>query len=277
MSSTDTCPCHRGILKEVGSHPGQGLVQSGKDAKAFPADELGEKSVHLWRISLDEHSRRVSEYEHLLSVDERDRAARFRFEEDRRRFLVSHGALRTILGSYLKQAPQSILFRTSETGKPELIEVRNDPQITFNMSHSGALALVGVARNRRIGVDVEAISSKIDIDRIAEDYFTREELAALRKKPEDDRYGSFYSLWTCKEAYLKALGCGLSGGLQSFILSEKDHDWIIAGGKDDRPRQLDHWTIRSLKLMDGYAAAVAIDGTDLDIVMVGTTDRGGAA
>jgi 4'-phosphopantetheinyl transferase len=237
---------------------------------AFPANNLDEKSVHLWCLSIDDYSQQVSEYEHVLSEDEKDRAARFKFEEDRRRYLVSHGALRIILGSYLKQEPQSIRFRKNEAGKPEIIGAQSDLPVTFNMSHSGAAVLVGVARNRRIGVDVEVLSSRIDIVEIAEHNFTREEIAALRMKPEDERYGSFYSLWTCKEAYLKALGCGLSGGLQSFTMSENDNDWSLSCGTGDGSPQFDQWTIRSLKLMDGYAAAIAIDGIGLDIVIVRT-------
>jgi len=244
-----------------------------KDTIAFPendANELDEKSVHLWRISIDDYSQEISEYEHLLSEDERAWAGRFHFEADRRRYLISHGVLRTILGSYLNREPKSIRFRTNEAGKPEIIGVPGEQPITFNLSHSGATVLVGVASARRIGVDIELLKSGIDVVGIAEKHFTREELDTLRSKSDDDRYRSFYSLWTCKEAYLKAIGCGLSKGLKTFTLSEKENGWAISRGTSDGQRRTDHWTIRSLRLMDGYAAAVASEGTDLDIVMAGT-------
>ena len=245
------------------SNSGQQRLHCGEVSMMHTANELDEKNVHLWCFSLDDCSRNVSHYEHLLSEDERARAGRFHFDEDRRRYLVAHGALRTILSSYLRREPQSILFRKSEAGKPEIIWVRSDPPITFNLSHSGAAVLVGVARDRRIGVDIEQLKTRIDVVGIAERHFTREELDTLRTKSNDDRYKSFFSLWTCKEAYLKAIGCGLSGGLRNVALSEQADRWSLSCETGDGSRRLDHWTIRSLKLKDGYAAAVAIEGTDL--------------
>lgn len=237
--------------------------------------DINEKSVHLWCVSLDCFSTYHPDLLQCLSPVEKERATRFRFERDRKRYEISHGALRIILGSYLRRAPQSVRFEICDTGKPELLVVSGDPLIKFNMSHSGEVMILGVTKNRRIGVDVEMISHRIDIIQIAEHYFTAAEAAEIRETPAGKQRERFFTHWTCKEAYLKAIGSGLAGGLQSFSLSEKDYLWTISSKSDNSSRHLDYWTIRSMTLMDGYAAAVAIEGTGLDIRLFGTYEERG--
>lgn len=204
----------------------------------------------------------------MLSEEERQRIGRFHFEADRRRALVARGALRFILGSHLGRAPESLRFGRSETGKPELLGDPGEPPIAFNVSHSGGLVLIGIARGRLIGVDVEQVRENVDVERIAERFFTREEAAAIRETPAAARREAFYSYWTAKEAYLKAIGSGLGGGLASFALMRRADGWVVVPGTGRVPRDGGDWSIVPLKPTDGYAAAVAVSGRGIELKVI---------
>ena len=115
--------------------------------------EIADEHVHVWRVDLIQPDATVTELERLLTDGERDRGRRFYFARDRRRFIVSRAALRHILSVSLLAPPPSIEISTGSYGKPKLIE----GDLRFNVSHSGSLALIAVARNRELGIDVEEL------------------------------------------------------------------------------------------------------------------------
>jgi 4'-phosphopantetheinyl transferase len=209
----------------------------------------------------------------VLSDEERERAGRFRFEADRRRAVVAHGALRLILGERLGRDPAALGFRAGAKGKPELLRAPGDPPLEFNVSHSGDLVLIGVAVGRRIGVDVERVRDGVSIEAIAGRFFAPEEAAAIRAAPAAERAKAFSTWWTAKEAYLKALGQGLSGGLGSFTVIPGAHGWDLRRGESAKSEAPVAWTIRSLELRDGYAAAVAVEGEAVEVEVVGCPPR----
>ncbi len=192
--------------------------------------------IHLWRIPLDDASR-LESTRTVLSPDEITRAARFIFEPDRNRFIISHGALRMLLARYLSTEPSALEFRTGPNGKPALIQTFTD--LRFNLSHSADLALIAIARGREVGVDVERVQKDILFEQIAEHYFEPAEAWDLRIAPLHERAVRFFDLWTRKEACLKAEGTGL--------------------GSRPRPEQ---FGVRNLCPRSGYSGAVASEGDD---------------
>ncbi len=200
---------------------------------------LAENEIHLWRAPLDIDQDKLRRLERLLQPDEGERAARFRFPEHRARFIAARGILRSILGVHLGCAPQDLRFAYGEHGKPNLAEPAGT-RIEFNLSHSASLAVYAVTAGRRVGVDVERIKPDGSWLRIAEQYFTAAEAAALAALPEEAMRDRFFEMWAAKEARLKALGVGLRFPLEN------------AG-------DITTWPVIKLNLMPGYAAALAFE------------------
>lgn len=155
----------------------------------------------------------------LLSADERERARRFAFERDRRRYIVARARLRQLLGERLAAAPESLQFLYSPNGKPALAGRAGQRDLRFNVSHCGELAAYAFAEGCEVGVDVEEVRELPDADEIAMRFFApRERAAYLRLRPRERAQG-FFNCWTRKEAFVKALGEGLSHPLAAFDVS----------------------------------------------------------
>jgi 4'-phosphopantetheinyl transferase len=198
------------------------------------APQLAAGELHLWRFPLDSPVQDLHPLQTLLSSDELQRAARLLDPSKAQAFIVGRARLRQILASYLAVDPAQISFTYGQHGKPSLLAPATS--LNFNLSHSGALALLAVAQGMEIGVDLEKIDPLLDYQRLASRFFTPEENAALAAVPEGRRRRGFYRLWTCKEARLKGEGGGFSTPV-----------WSAPEG----------WTTRSFWLGRGYAGAVA--------------------
>ncbi len=212
-------------------------------------------TVHLWQGGLDGTDEQVAAWVALLSPDERVRMARFRFEIHQRRYAAAHAQLRLILAPYLALAPTAIQFSTTEFGKPHLIGTE---AINFNLSHAGDQMLVGVVRGRAIGVDIEQIRPDFATTDIAMHYFSAVEQAAFQVVPDEQKAQAFFRAWTRKEAFIKAVGEGLSLPLADF-------DVTLAPGEPARllavrgsAQAAAQWQMADVKVGDGYAAAVVI-------------------
>ncbi len=217
--------------------------------------------MHVWRASLERPPDVYATLWQTLSADERERAERFHFEKDRTRFVVARGGLRSILGRYTGLHPARLQFSYGAQGKPELAGMAGQHSaLRFNLSHAGTQALYAVTGGRKIGVDVEFIRADFASMEIAERFFSPREVAALRELPTQARTRAFFNCWTRKEAYIKALGEGLSCPLDSFAVSLAEEDagallWSASGG-----REVERWTMKSLWLGAEYAAALAVEG-----------------
>jgi 4'-phosphopantetheinyl transferase len=154
----------------------------------------------------------------LLSTNEKERANRFYFAHDRHYFTVARGVLRKLLSSYIQTDPAAIEFSYNNHGKPELASVHkvNGNQMTFNLSHSHGLALVGISVNRVIGIDIEPVRPLDDGKEIARRFFSKWEYEQFTAVSPHDQPQAFFNCWTRKEAYIKAIGDGLSCPLDSF-------------------------------------------------------------
>jgi 4'-phosphopantetheinyl transferase len=224
--------------------------------------ELSDRAIHVWAVRQQAPDPVVARFESLLSADERERAGRFRFDHLRRSFILARGALRVLLGRYLDTDPAGIRFAYGEKGKPSLA----DPApIRFNASHSGGLALYALTLGCEIGVDVEQMRPLADLWGIASRFFSAEEVAELIELPEGQREAAFFRCWTRKEAYIKALGDGLSVPLDDFAVS-------LRPGEPARLIHIDHddaaaaaWTLQNLEPAAGYAAALAYREVPRDV------------
>ncbi len=217
--------------------------------------------LHVWLASLEIASQELGEMESTLSADEISRARRFYFERDRRNFIGRRGILRAILATYLETKPSALRFLYNEFGKPRLDDSKEARNLSFNLSHSGELALVAVAIDRDVGVDIEFIDNSMPAEEVAKRFFSAKEIAALEALPQSLRLGGFFNCWARKEAYIKARGMGLSIPLDSFDVSLIQGETVTLVGTRNSS-EISNWKINALNIDSGYAAAVAAAGSD---------------
>lgn len=221
------------------------------------------EEVHVWRTSLDRDGAEVERLWAALAPDERERAQRFHFERDRRRFVVARGVLREILGRCLGLAPARIRFAYNKYGKPSLLEDAGG--LRFNVSHSEEAALYACTLGREVGVDIELLRDDFASFEIAERFFSRAEVHSLGSLPPHLRTEGFFNCWTRKEAYIKALGEGLSHPLDSFSVSLAPGEPARLIATDGDPLEAARWSIVDLNPFQGYAAALAVWGSDPEV------------
>lgn len=219
-----------------------------------PPDALSalEASVHVWAVRLDDNSVELELGRDLLSPDERERAARFKFERHRRRYLVAHIALHEILSRYLLIEPQRLSFDLGPNGKPKLAQDLAPSGIEFNLSHSNEMALLAVTRGCEVGVDIEHARAKFEFQEVAERFFTAKEVAAMRGLPSTLQRQAFFKCWTSKEAFLKAKGTGLSGALDEVEISLGSEGQVRIAAK------VPNWWLSQLAPIAGYETALVV-------------------
>ncbi len=175
---------------------------------------LNKSMVHVWCGNLDVLFQTVADIQRVLSEDEHKRANRFRFEKDHNRFVVGRAVLRHLLGHYVGQNPKDLMFVYGPHGKPALNDVFKP--ITFNISHSHGMGLWAFGLGQPIGVDVEWVHRKADVKKLGKRFFSQREWADLCTLSNDALLAGFFQCWTQKEAFVKALGDGLSFSLKAF-------------------------------------------------------------
>ncbi len=201
------------------------------------------QEAHVWAAPLEQPVSVMSALEGSLSQEERALARRFHALRDRERYVIAHGALRDILGRYLNREPSDVHFCVLPNGKPVLAPESHGHQLNFNLSHSHELALVAVARERRVGVDVERIRSEVSGEAIVEHFFSPPEAAMLRALPPDVRLAAFFAGWTRKEAYSKARGEGLLKPFDQFaVVIVPDQPAALLYDESDPPAP-SHWSL----------------------------------
>jgi 4'-phosphopantetheinyl transferase len=232
-----------GLMDECNFFPYAPLV-------SLDTQHLGPAEIHLWLVPLDASPDTAASLEALLAPDEKTRAARFRFPEHRLSFIVARGMLRVLLGFYLGRAAADVEFSYTDFGKPRLL---GNSDIRFNVSHSGSFALYAMTRYGELGVDVEQHRVMDDLESIAERFFTPGELSDLLNVPLDGRTAAFFRCWTRKEAFVKAVGEGLSIPLDSFRVSIDSGEACLLHAP---PSESERWSLYDVTPMNGYAAAL---------------------
>jgi 4'-phosphopantetheinyl transferase len=225
-----------------------------------PQLRLADDEIHVWRAWLDRPAQPADRLARTLSADERARADRFRFDHDRRRFVAGRAILRAILARYLDLAPGAVVFRYLSHGKPALASPAVRPAVQFNLAHADQLALYAFCASADVGIDIERLRPIPEAAQIAERFFAAGERAILRSLPPERVDEAFLTCWTRKEAYLKAVGAGLSAPLDACEVT-------LAPGEPARllrftgdSRQGSDWLLRSLVPAPGYLGACAVRG-----------------
>lgn len=183
----------------------------------------------------------------VLSKDEQVRLERYRFAIDRQKFAVARTSLRQILACYSQQSPADIVFDYGPYGKPLL---RDYPLLQFNLSHSGDYALCGVAR-QVVGVDIEQLRPMDRLDGLIKRCLAPTEQQAIAMVSPIHQSTAFLEYWTCKEAYLKATGQGISESLAAIAVD------LLPSPRLRTPDQ-QPWQLQTLIPCDGYRAAVVM-------------------
>ena len=221
--------------------------------------------VELWFAFCDEiaDAGLLADYRRLLVEAEQQKEARFHFARDRHRFLITRALVRTVLSRYAAVAPQDWRFALDAYGRPRIV---NDDaiarRISFNISHTRSLVVLGVTGERALGVDTEDVVTRDAALEIADHYFAADEVSQLRATSAELQQTRFFEYWTLKESYIKARGLGLSLPLQQFAfdLSQQGgvHIRFHAPLQDEPSR----WTFRLLRAGGNHYVAVCTQRED---------------
>lgn len=227
-----------------------------------PSRETARSGIEVWTIRLDVPDPQPDIAASSLAPDELERAARYRNDTARRHYILSHAALRQILATHLNQPAPEIKFHTGPNGKPALA-APNPARLEFNLTHSGALALVAISRNAEVGIDVEILRPMRDAVAIARRFFTHSEAAALEALDPSEQSAAFLNLWTRKEAFVKATGHGIVNMLARHEVSWDEQ--AVLRSIDGDADQAAHWSLHSFTPAAGYLAAVAVHAPHMQI------------
>lgn len=230
-----------------------------------PLPVLGRNLVHVWRAALDQPPPVINALWDTLAGDERERAERFHFRRDREHYIVARGVLRNIIGRYSGMRPGALRFCYGSHGKPALSVELNEALINFNVSHSHNLALFAITRERELGIDIEYVRAEIAKERIAEQFFSRREVAMLRALPADAQATAFFNCWTRKEAYVKAKGEGLSMPLDRFDVSLVPGEAAALLATRGDTQEASRWALQELMPAPGFVAALAVEGHEWEL------------
>ncbi|XP_020103646.1 uncharacterized protein LOC109720753 isoform X1 [Ananas comosus] len=242
-----------------------------------PSPLPSRREAHLWYVVPDElkDASQLKKYMELLSSCERERVLSMNGERLQKGALLSRALVRTTLARYCRVNPQSIKFKTSKFGKPEIMwqhgDQCNQPSLQFNVSHSSSLIACGITVDVPIGIDVEEKQRKTmsSISSLARRYFSPSEVEYLGSFSNTDaRQKEFIKLWTLKEAYVKALGRGFSGApFKDFTIRlEATKAMQLAAvprvhiEADSDPEYLtDNWEFALFELSSSHYAAVCME------------------
>jgi 4'-phosphopantetheinyl transferase len=254
---------------------GQKVLQTrSPGSNPFPNPIPGSVGVQLWSFDLDADLIGAPSGE-AFARDELERAGRFRFGRDRRRYLAGRARLRALLGSYVGEEPGRLHFSYGRHGKPAL---DNDRSVRFNLTHCGSRAVLALARGCEIGVDIELVRPDFAEENIAEHFFSMTEVSWLRHLPPDQQRQAFFECWTRKESFLKAKGGGLSIPLHAFDVAFGPGRTAELLRSDLDPTDTERWRIIDISDdVPGYVAAVAVDsgGRPVTIQIYGESDQAG--
>lgn len=201
--------------------------------------------LHVWQASLDLPAPEVAALSAALDADECRRAARFAGDRLQARFKAGRGVLRALLGRYLGMASGEVRIRVGTHGKPEL-DPGHDSVLRFNVSHTESLLVVAVASGCDVGVDIERHRPVADADALVVRFFSASEREAFARVDPTDRSDVFLRCWTRKEAYVKALGAGLSMSLDSFDVTVARGEFVALQRVFGDTAALTNWTLRDL-------------------------------
>lgn len=218
--------------------------------------------IHVWRVNMGSFEAKIDQFMSVINKDEQAKAARFVREVDKNRSVIARSILRQLLGEYLNCTPQAIELQYNAFNKPELAG-QDTALLHFNVSHSHDWIIYAVCEKYPVGVDIEYINQDVDVAAIAERFFHPGENQFIQSLTGDAQMAAFFRCWARKEALLKALGQGLSFPLEQCQVSlEEDKPARVLSIVG---QNIDHWILHDLAIVDGFAAAVAVNGLVMNI------------
>jgi 4'-phosphopantetheinyl transferase len=244
------------------------------EADYFPAVEwqtppsalpLTPSDVHIWRVGLEQPASEVTRLGDFLSEDEQAKAQKFANLTLQNQFIVGRGYLRHILSQYVHLAPSQLQLSTGKWGKPTLAGF---PMIRFNLAHSKNLAVYAVTYRRAIGIDLEFLRPVSNYEAIAHRHFSKNELTKFLSKPQDQRDLAFFTCWTRKEAYIKAIGQGLVFPLENFEVSLEFEAETKILYSSKSPTEAEHWSVKTFVPLENYLASVIVENHALNYLFI---------
>lgn len=215
--------------------------------------------IHVWRINLVRPPAEIARLQNILSAAEKKQAARFHFAHDQRRFVIRRAALRQLLATQLGLRPEEIEIDSANFQKPKIAAAQNCRQLRFSSSHSADWALIALAQNCEVGVDVEQHRTLPDAADLVNNFFSDWEIIEFERLPEPARTEGFFNCWTRKEAFVKALGLGLAHPLKQFsvTLAPGQPAALVSVAGDSAARE--KWRMVSLDVAPAHAAALVFE------------------
>jgi 4'-phosphopantetheinyl transferase len=217
---------------------------------------LAADTIQVWLVDVRRQDHDLKRYESYLSASESERVARYRFPEHANRFVIRRGTVRRLLSAYLDVHPAAVSFVENAYGKPLLAPPLD--RLQFNTSHTGDWAVHGFALDHPIGIDIEAVRHDMATEEVAGKVLSPKEKELLSRLPPQERVEAFFACWTCKEAYVKALGEGLSHPLTEFSVSmDRDLDeWQLS--RPNASGRQTVWHFHRLRVRDGVVGCVVV-------------------
>jgi 4'-phosphopantetheinyl transferase len=217
--------------------------------KALPSFAINNSEVHIWRINISQNLSLLNQFEALLNHAELARAGKYLQRKDHDRFIVSRGTQRIILGWYLNTPSQQLEFVLGDNKKPYLFS-KNGNLLHYNLSHSGDWIILAIATSQ-VGTDVEFVDESFKFQDILPDNFSMDEAAYIKQENSTER---FFTLWTRKEAILKATGQGLGEHLQITPALNGEHPLQHTLTGADK-----NWILSSFSIQPGYISSVVVE------------------
>jgi 4'-phosphopantetheinyl transferase len=240
----------------------KGMMNTWRTPGSDPA--VRENDVHVWLISVLAELAHLEDWAGILTLEEMARARSFVFEKDKNRYIVARGLLRRILGGYLGEKPEAVLFATRKRQKPVLAGAGSGG-LAFNISHSKDYIIYAVARDREVGIDIEHLRPFENCDQIVNQFFSKNEIREYFALPDRLRQRAFFTCWTRKEAFLKAVGEGLYLPLDQFSVSP---DPLVQAGIEIHSGYPvgRGWSLRDVALPnDQYVSALVVEGPEYEL------------
>ena len=224
---------------------------------------LSKDHVDVWLCDLKQLSGEINNFYSILAEDEHQRADKLKVEDKKQQYIITRGALRQRLSLLTNIEPEEFVFEYLEHGKPVLANNNQCADITFNVSHSHGLALIAIAQKQNIGIDIEKINHESDHQALMTRFFSKAEQTEFQTIAEANKARAFCACWTRKEAFIKAVGDGVSYGLDRF-------DVMVDPYKQTPEINLhkpseERWSAINLPINDEYMACLVSDRNSLSV------------
>lgn len=217
---------------------------------------IGPNCIHIWKLYISEFGEYVSLLEPILNYEELRVASDRATEIEKKRYIIVKALVRLLLSGYTGLPPARICFTVGTFGKP-VLAIAGGERLRFNITHAGDAAAVALSTDSELGVDIEQVRPEAKIVDITDYTFTEEEKAFLYGTDEKNRVHRFFSLWSKKEALIKAVGGSMAiDADRTSVLGTPDHTgWSTAAFQDETA----DWYLYEFTPFPGYSGALCTD------------------